>query len=351
MKDIFNKFLIILISVLLFYSHFNTTFFPVFFLSGVLLNFSKMLWNNLYYKAAITGLYIIFCFNFPILLIVFPLFAYDLFSELLQKQYSKAFSPIAFFAGPNLTIIVVSAIAVYLSYLQFAIGTSDKNGYLIWEEMSEKNTQLKLDKNQIIQTIRQKEHLTTLEERNRISGQVHNSVGHTVSSSILQAEALKTMTSDINILNGLSLLQKNLQNGMAEIRNVLHGIKDESVNLKDKITKILQDSQLNFQLSVRDCSQLDFSMKYEIYFFVKECVNNTIKHSDADEITVKIIEQNNFVTVLIKDNGTKHVDISKIKYGIGLLSIDDMCNKHQGHYNISWDNGFKIFINIKKERS
>jgi signal transduction histidine kinase len=88
------------------------------------------------------------------------------------------------------------------------------------------NEQLKIDREKNI-------HIAVLTERNRIARELHDSIGHGISSSILQVEALKTI-SDKNMMEGLNLLQKTLDNGMSDIRNSIHNLYKESLDLENK---------------------------------------------------------------------------------------------------------------------
>ncbi|MGI5088571.1 histidine kinase, partial [Treponema denticola] len=63
-----------------------------------------------------------------------------------------------------------------------------------------------------------------LAERNRISGSLHNSIGHTLSAGILQVNALKYISNQEDVKESLNILQNSLENGMTEIRECLHNM-------------------------------------------------------------------------------------------------------------------------------
>ena len=68
-----------------------------------------------------------------------------------------------------------------------------------------------------------------LEERNKLSGNLHDKIGHTISGTLLQLEAIK-LTIDNNREQGKKLLDmsiNNLSSGMNEIRAILRDIRPQ----------------------------------------------------------------------------------------------------------------------------
>ena len=79
---------------------------------------------------------------------------------------------------------------------------------------------------------------------------------------------------------------------------------------------------------------------------VKESLSNVMKHSNASEVSVTIVEHPAIYQLIIKDNGTKgSYDRNK---GIGIQNIEDRVNALDGNMHISTENGFRIFISIPK---
>ena len=59
-----------------------------------------------------------------------------------------------------------------------------------------------------------------------------------------------------------------------------------------------------------------------LYRVLQECVNNVIKHANADVLDISLIKESNEIIATIEDNG-KGFDTSKIstRDGIGLKNI------------------------------
>ena len=69
-------------------------------------------------------------------------------------------------------------------------------------------------------------------ERNRISGELHNSIGHTISAAIVQVNALQYITVQDEVKTNLNMLQRSLETGLTEIRNCLHYLHNDSFDFQ-----------------------------------------------------------------------------------------------------------------------
>jgi len=205
------------------------------------------------------------------------------------------------------------------------------------------NEQLKKDREKSI-------HIAILTERNRIAKELHDAIGHALSSSILQVESLKIITKEKPIIEKLDVLQETLIKGMDDIRKSIHNLYSESVDLKEQIEKLCTNfPNIDIELVYKINDNLSFDMKYDILSIIREGITNCAKHSDADKLKIILLEQPKFYSLVLKDNGSKF-DEEAIKNtkGIGLISIKEIAHKYNGFFNYSYDNGFKLHVTLLK---
>lgn len=69
--------------------------------------------------------------------------------------------------------------------------------------MQKYNEQLRKDREKNV-------HIAILTERNRIAKELHDAIGHSLSSSILQVESLKIISKEKPVLEKLDVLQETL---------------------------------------------------------------------------------------------------------------------------------------------
>lgn len=188
----------------------------------------------------------------------------------------------------------------------------------------------------------------TLKERNRIAREIHDNVGHLLTRSILQTGAIKTINQADNLKEPINMLNDTLNTAMTNIRQSVHDLHDESVDLKAAIDDILApiDSfQVTFHYDITNHVRRD--IKYAIIAITKEAVNNCLKYSNGDKIHVLLREHPGFYQLLIEDNGTDiHLSDNS---GMGLKNIQERANAIYGNAKILTDNGFRILVTVKKE--
>ena len=190
-------------------------------------------------------------------------------------------------------------------------------------------------------------HLATLKERNRIARDIHDNVGHSLSRAILQTGALQTINQDAGLGKMLGDLQDVLTHSMNDIRESIHDLKEDAVDLQEAIKKILQESAHETHLHYDVTSAVSNPVKYCFLTVIKEALTNTTKHSDATEITINIREHPALYQLLIADNGMQEpIDT---RQGIGLQNIAERVSELEGYCRLEYQGGFRIFITIPKQ--
>jgi len=189
--------------------------------------------------------------------------------------------------------------------------------------------------------------LATLNERNRIAREIHDNVGHLLSSAILQSGALLTVNQDEMVKAHLKTLNDTLLQAMNSIRNSIHELYDESIDLNAQIEELVRQfnfCELSYEYHIY--SNPDRKLKYAFISIVKEALSNIIKHSNADHASVILREHPGFYQLIVQDNGT--VKNYNADNGIGIKNMIERVHSFNGNINIITENGFKIFISVPK---
>lgn len=191
-------------------------------------------------------------------------------------------------------------------------------------------------------------YLATLKERNRIAREIHDNVGHMLSRSILQMGALGTIYKEEPLHGQLLSVNETLNEAMNSIRQSVHDLHDDAIDLEQAVKDSIRDMRENYQVTLEyDMSRhVPREVKYCFIAIVKEAVSNIVKHSDADTVTIRLREHPAFYQMLIEDNGTvSHGD----GQGIGLNNMRERVQALEGTFHIHRENGFHIFVAIQKK--
>ncbi|WP_158016413.1 sensor histidine kinase [Tissierella creatinophila] len=253
------------------------------------------------------------------------------------------------FVNFSIINLLISTISIYFSHMTKGFNLFLNENKMIRDGLKEDaiylrkyNEQLKIDREKNI-------YIAILTERNRIAREIHDSIGHSISSGILQVEALKVVSND-NTIKGLDLLQNTLSSGMDDIRNSIHNLYNDSLDLRKRIESLCDEAiSLNISLNYKLDEPLSYDLKFDILSIIRESITNTIKHSDANKLNINLLTQPKFYSIIIKDNG-KNFNETKdlLSKGIGLISMDEIARKYNGFLNYEFKDGFKIHITLMK---
>jgi signal transduction histidine kinase len=298
------------------------------------------------------GFMILCCFS-PQLTIFLPLLAYDIFLYKYQHILFIGIIPLAIFsqyASLQLFFIVVilmvfCMLVKYLTKMQYDIQIKYNQ---LRDETREMSIQLKKQNRDLIEKQDNELYLAALNERNRIAREIHDNVGHLLSSAILQSAALLTINKDEKVREHLKVMSDTLSQAMNSIRNSVHELYDESIDLNAKIEELLRQfsfCELTYEYHVS--SNPEKKLKYAILSIIKEALANIMKHSNATHAYITFREHPGFYQLIIKDNGI--VKSWNKENGLGLNNMIERVNSFNGNINIKAENGFEIFISIPKE--
>ena len=112
-------------------------------------------------------------------------------------------------------------------------------------------------------------------------------------------------------------------------------------------TKEMQENY-HVRIDYDATNNLPRNVKYCFITTVKEAMSNIVKHSNADKIDIVVREHPGFYQLSIEDNGTK-IRSNLESGGIGLSNMKERVEALNGTLRIQTEQGFKIFISIRKE--
>ena len=169
-------------------------------------------------------------------------------------------------------------------------------------------------------------------ERTRIARDIHDSLGHTLTSLDMQLEVAQTLhTQDpdhalqaVNHAKGLS--QQSLQEVRRAVSTMRHGVFDLSValtNLVEQIQNTRPSSATSFQIrSHIDLPTLPLQTSQQLFLVVKEGLNNIQKHSQASMVELSTTTTTTDITIRLSDNGVGFLQQTP-KQGFGLRGMQE----------------------------
>lgn len=298
-------------------------------------------------------LYSVLCLFFKSFLIFLPLIFYDVITDKKRLIYLLAPIPIII-SQPylsNKTVLETLSFMTLTILLKLrTLRTSKlKKEYINFRDKTSEISMLLEEQNAKLAASQEHEiQAAMLSERNRIAREIHDNLGHILSRCLLQIGAVIAINKDPLIKENLTSIKDTMSEAMDSVRKSVHNLHDESIDLYDQIYKLIKGFSfcpVKFEYDISE--NLDKNLKYSLIAIVKEALSNIMRHSNATEGSVRLIEHPGFYQVIIQDNGV--VENYNPERGIGIRNISDRVAAFNGNININTDRGFKIFISIPRE--
>ncbi|MBC1239966.1 sensor histidine kinase [Nostoc sp. 2RC] len=204
------------------------------------------------------------------------------------------------------------------------------------------------------------ENQATLEERNRIAREIHDSLGHSLTALNLQLEtALKLWQS--NPVKAETFLATAKELGSKALKDVRQSVSTMRSNPLQEQSLELAIAGLveNFHHSNGILPIYKINLEYSlppdintaIYRIIQESLTNISKYASATEVKIELTGIRNNLRLIIKDNG-RGFDIRQNTTGFGLHSMRDRTLALGGEFNINTTpgSGCKIIVNIPLTR-
>lgn len=281
-----------------------------------------------------------------------PLICYDLFLYKIKWLWLIFILPILIHSSlmSSLSIFLILSyilISYILNHRTKSFENIKKNYYYISDRTKELSMQFEMKNKELLEKQDYEVNLATLKERNRIARDIHDNVGHLLSRCILQTGALLATNKDENTKLNLTLIKDTLSEAMDSIRNSVHDLHEDAVNLEVEIQQLVDNFNFcTIKLDYDIDSTPAKKIKYSFITITKEALANIIKHSNASEVSIYLREHPSLYQLIVHDNGTNiKYDIER---GIGIKNMKDRIYSLGGSFHISSDDGFKIFISVPK---
>jgi signal transduction histidine kinase len=192
-------------------------------------------------------------------------------------------------------------------------------------------------------------------ERERLAGELHDNLGSLMATLKLHFENYKSQVKNPQqekILNNTdTLLDEAYQKvrGMAHARNTgviaKYGLLPA---VESFAAKVGATRKLNIEVSHNDFTdRLENTLELSIFRMIQELITNVIKHARATEIQLQLARHDDYISILIEDNGIGF-NASKLpqKQGMGLASIKKRVEVKGGSFHIDSTPGHGTTVSI-----
>ncbi|MED2710840.1 MULTISPECIES: helix-turn-helix transcriptional regulator [Bacillus cereus group] len=188
------------------------------------------------------------------------------------------------------------------------------------------------------QYMSQIERITLAEERNRLSSELHDTVGHAYTSIIMGMETLRT---DLATEMGVQRLDSLLEMGrksIEDVRGYLHQMDPQcqSPSLIQSLQNLGAEFQEHAQVDVSfrtfgEEYQLSRQAKIAFIRCLQESLTNAVRHGQGTEIIVSLQFEQQYTRLEVQDNGRGNVEWQE---GFGMNTMKERAMNLQGQLSV-----------------
>lgn len=203
------------------------------------------------------------------------------------------------------------------------------------------------------------EELTLLKERNRISREIHDSVGHTLSTALIQLSAMEAIAEkeDSSMKDMVGNLRAFISESFQDVKRAVRELKPDDYDNYQGILRI-QEVCKNFErmsgvqvkvIISKDDWNLSTKQINHLYRMTQEVLSNSLKHGKATMVKVIMNFAEDEFVISFNDNGMGTDKI--VESGLGLRSIRERAEEIDGLVDMksSEGNGFFVKVIVPRE--
>ena len=227
----------------------------------------------------------------------------------------------------------------------------------LYDELRMKDEALRIANEELKDYAATLEEVTLLRERNRISREIHDNVGHALSAIRIQLGAIEVIAKKDSEKASLmaSNLSKFTEKSLNDVRMVVRDMKPREfyeyegiIAISEMIKNFEKMTGISVKLAVsKKVWKMNSDEVMTIYRITQEFLSNSLRHGKSTEVKIFMNFLEDCLRVQYKNNGE---GASHIKEGTGLSGIRERLSVYGGSmkYYTDKDNGFELIINMPK---
>lgn len=232
----------------------------------------------------------------------------------------------------------LSSVADTWSQGDFSVAANDTSG----DELGQLTRRFNTMAEQLQHLLETRQKLATLEERNRLARDLHDSVKQQIFAISMQVGAVKVLLGrDLEAakkrLDETDVLVRQAQQELTTLIKELRPAALEGKELVEAIRELMaqwmQQTGILAKLQVEGQQTLPLTVEEALFRVVQEALSNVARHSKATLVQLKVSMSNETVTLTIDDNG-QGFDSMQQEHGVGLLSMRERMKALGGDVHI-----------------
>ncbi|NDI33533.1 sensor histidine kinase [Chengkuizengella sediminis] len=262
------------------------------------------------------------------------------------------------FQQPPDLILVINLLYVMTSLLHWNIHSltyKQKDMTYLYDQLRGKHYELEEARKRIKEYASEIENMAQIEERNRISKEIHDELGHQLTRAKMMMEAALPLVQDQpkKSMHLLEQIKDQLSNNMETLRKTVRNMKPDDhkiyqYSLNHLIEQFAKSCNIHIQYDVKGLPYpLYPSAELTLYRNAQEAMTNAVKHAHATEVNIRLEFHPHFIDFIISNNGD--MPVKKIRKGLGLRGMEERIELLGGEMSFEFTNSFTVKMKLPRK--
>jgi signal transduction histidine kinase len=202
----------------------------------------------------------------------------------------------------------------------------------------------------------QAQELASLQERQRLARELHDSVSQVLYAIGLGAHtAREALESDPEqAIESIDYVLALSEAGLAEMRALIFELRPESLEIEGLVVALTKQVavlraryKLNVDADMGEEPFLSMEIKYALYRIAQEALHNIVKHARASLVVLRLTEQANEIILEVRDDGKGFDPAVPFPGHLGLRSMHERVTKIGGTLSIESVPGQGTYVDVR----
>ncbi len=198
------------------------------------------------------------------------------------------------------------------------------------------------------------ERMTVLEERNRMSKELHDTLGHSFISLIMSLDASIALLDrkPAEVKDRLIRLRELAERNLDEMRNIVHEMGEEEESslirqVESLAIEFREHTGTTLALSLPETERpIRFEARQTILRVIQESCTNALKHGKASQLQLELRFTESALQLFVRNNGKP---IDTLIYGFGLTAMKQRIERLGGSLSVLSEKGAAAMTEVRCE--
>jgi signal transduction histidine kinase len=223
------------------------------------------------------------------------------------------------------------------------------------EQLKEAHAELSRTHEELLDTTILAMQSTALAERASIARDIHDGVGHLLTSLVIQLQSLQMMLPENpqmaaeHVPDMLAVARQ----AVSDVRLAVHQWSDEDAGLGLSSLRGLAEQvarrggiSCTFEAPLQQSDSWSRDVSIALYRVLQESLTNVLRHANARHVVVTVLEVSDEVTLTIEDDGC-YTGNPPVSFGFGLKHMQERCKELGGHLVVEFNDALERGMRVR----